>query len=357
MEARKQCRRIYWKPLIGIEIATILGIAWYLQMELFRTQQLPEYVTRAQISKIPFIEKNLQMQAKNVYSEMYRSTKCSQFILSDTGNDQLDGRIGFVDWYDEINVGYHAMICPQGSSNFRDGVPLMVKPENMESMTQVSPDKYNKNPKRDDYNVVTENVMPGKDGEHFTVKLRHDVFQNIFKTYDRLESRADEAYETMVRILDEKEKLEAEKEATIAHEQAEYENAMDKFMSTHKLVEDRPHKRRRIHDPISNTARVTQVQSVWKAKLDHMRTMMNKSQESDGEHLFTFPFTTIDNSLLCCGEGLKELNEHHINGVRHDAIFAKSMEVDSIIITTTSVRSLSPGLDIDEDIMNFCLKW
>ena len=121
MEARKQCRRIYWKPLIGIEIATILGIAWYLQMELFRTQQLPEYVTRAQISKIPFIEKNLQMQAKNVYSEMYRSTKCSQFILSDTGNDQLDGRIGFVDWYDEINVGYHAMICPQGSSNFRDG--------------------------------------------------------------------------------------------------------------------------------------------------------------------------------------------------------------------------------------------
>jgi len=33
-ENRKQERRMYWKDLIKIEIATILSIAWFIQMEL-----------------------------------------------------------------------------------------------------------------------------------------------------------------------------------------------------------------------------------------------------------------------------------------------------------------------------------
>ena len=89
-----------------------------------------------------------------------------------------------------------------------------------------------------------------------------------------------------------------------------------------------------------------------------MRNTMNRNEPNNsGETLFNFPFLTNDNSLLSCSENMNELNEHHVNGIRHDNIFSRRGDTDQIIITTESLRSLSPGIDIDEDVLNFCLKW
>jgi len=42
-EIRKEKRRSYWRQLISIEMATIMGIAWYIKMELYRSNKCPSY--------------------------------------------------------------------------------------------------------------------------------------------------------------------------------------------------------------------------------------------------------------------------------------------------------------------------
>jgi len=96
---------------------------------------------------------------------------------------------------------------------------------------------------------------------------------------------------------------------------------------------------------------------VWKAKIEHIQATMNNKHTHDGEHLFSFPFHTTDNSLTSCSHGLIELGGQLGDQVRDDVIFPKTTVTDTVVITTTSVRSLSPGVDINEDVMNFCLKW
>ena len=100
-----------------------------------------------------------------------------------------------------------------------------------------------------------------------------------------------------------------------------------------------------------------QVEAVWKAKIEHIQATINNKQAHDGEHLFTFPFHTTDNSLTSCSSGLIELGGQLGDRAHDDVIFQKSTATDTVVITTTSVRSLSPRVDINEDVMNFCLKW
>ena len=115
-EKRKQKRRTYWKELIKIELATILTIAWYIQVELIRTKQVPSYLTYTQMQKFPAFQKEVANQASIVYNDMYRDTQFSQFILCDTRNNQLDGKFGFVDWYDDTKTHCHVEVCNDGSS-------------------------------------------------------------------------------------------------------------------------------------------------------------------------------------------------------------------------------------------------
>jgi hypothetical protein len=96
---------------------------------------------------------------------------------------------------------------------------------------------------------------------------------------------------------------------------------------------------------------------VWKAKIEHIQATMNNKHTHDGEHLSSFPFHTTDNSLTSCSHDLIKLGGQLGDQVRDDVIFPKTTVTDTVVITTTSVRSLSPGVDINEDVMNFCLKW
>ena len=108
-ENRKQERRMYWKDLIKIEIAAILSIAWFIQMELIRTKQVHSRFTSTQMQKFPTLQRDVAKQASRVYNDMYRGRTNSQFIICDIGNDQLDGRIGYVDWFDADNLGYRSL--------------------------------------------------------------------------------------------------------------------------------------------------------------------------------------------------------------------------------------------------------
>ena len=74
-ENRKQERRMYWKDLIKIEIAKILSIAWFIQMELIRTKQVHSQFSFTQMQKFPTLQRDIVKQASTVYNDMYRDRK------------------------------------------------------------------------------------------------------------------------------------------------------------------------------------------------------------------------------------------------------------------------------------------
>ena len=318
---------------------------------------MPPSITYTQMQKFPFFQKEVANKASTVYNDMYRERQYSQFILCDTGNNNLDGKVGFVDWYDTDSGLYHALLCPHGSSSFENSRPASVKPEYMQQVKKVRLYEYNKTPKRDDCDIGISNLLPNKEGEIFQVRVRHDVFQHICKVHDCPETCSNEASKTMTRLLGEREKKEEEDQASLAKERDEYNRNLNNFFSKHDQIIARPRKKPRANRILPSLVDGIQVQAVWKAKFEHIRYTMNHHTEDDGEHLFTFPFATTDNSLASCGEGLNQLNAHHSEGVHQDSAFSSNMKMEPVVITTASIRSLSPGINMDEDIMNLCLKW
>ena len=356
-ERRKEVRRLYWKDLIKIELSTILSLAWFIQMELIRTFQVPSYFTLPQMQKVPTLQSDITKQASSVYNDMYRDRKSSQFILCDTENVHLEGRIGYVDWFDETIVKYHVLVCRKGFSDYENTVPMTLKPENMEAVVIVNEHKYNKEAKQEHSIVGVKKFLPNKSDEIFGVKVRHDAFSYICKIHERPEKDSNEAYSTMMKILSEKEEKEREIEKDIARQKDEYARCMDSFFSSHKPVEIRPRKSQKTNRNEKSEEHKSKDRAVWKAKLEHIRDSMTKITDGGEEHLFTFPFSTNDNSLISCAEGLVEFNEHRIEGEHHDVSLANRMEMEPIVVTTTSIKSLSPGISMNEDILNFCIKW
>ena len=75
------------------------------------------------------------------------------------------------------------------------------------------------------------------------------------------------------------------------------------------------------------------------------------------EHMFTFPFTTLDNTLHCLCDGLTEFSYHGDSTGLSDAMYNRRNLASSIILDNASVRSLAPGNVMDSDVLNFCLSW
>ena len=73
--------------------------------------------------------------------------------------------------------------------------------------------------------------------------------------------------------------------------------------------------------------------------------------------MFTFPFTTLNNTLHCSCDGLTEFSYHRVSTGLSDAMYNRRNLAFSIIIDAASVRSLAPGNVMDSDVLNFCLPW
>ena len=134
-------------------------------MQLIQTNQVPTYFTLPQMQKLPTLQLDIMKQASSNYNDIYRDRKSSQFILCDTGNVHLDGRVGYVDWFDEIHVKYRVLVCQKEFSDYENTVPMTLKPKKMESVVTVNNRNYNKEAKQDNSivghvrNLLTRNLM------------------------------------------------------------------------------------------------------------------------------------------------------------------------------------------------------
>ena len=109
-------------------------------------------------------------------------------------------------------------------------------------------------------------------------------------------------------------------------------------------------------------SRLLQIKSVWEAKIKHIiskagQKRVHSCDRKEHEHMFTFPFTTVDNSLHSSCTNLKHFSNHLQDDDIHDAVYAQNNFAPSIIIDANSVKSVSPGCDMDNDMMDFGLAW
>ena len=110
-------------------------------------------------------------------------------------------------------------------------------------------------------------------------------------------------------------------------------------------------------------SRALQIKSVWKAKIEHIISKnrlnqgIDRSDKNVYEHMFTYPFRTVNISLHWSCEGLSEFNHHSGTDGLNDAVYGRNNIASSIIIDEESVSSVVPGHDMNDDMMNFCLSW
>ena len=73
--------------------------------------------------------------------------------------------------------------------------------------------------------------------------------------------------------------------------------------------------------------------------------------------MFTYPFGMVDNSLYHSCVGLPEFS--HYTGAEglNNTVYGRNNIVSTIIIDGNSVSSVTPGSDMDDNIMIFCLSW
>ena len=74
-------------------------------------------------------------------------------------------------------------------------------------------------------------------------------------------------------------------------------------------------------------SRVLQIKSVWEAKIKHFVSKAGQKRDhscdrKEHEHMFTFPFTTVDKSLHSSCTDLKEFSNHLRDDDIHDAVYA-----------------------------------
>ena len=124
----------------------------------------------------------------------------------------------------------------------------------------------------------------------------------------------------------------------------------------------------RRHQKFSNSKqqinpRALQVKFVWKANIEHIVSRGNGFEGVDRddndvhEHMFTYSFRTVDNSLHHSCVGLPELSHYTGTEGLNNAVYGRNNISSSIIIDGNSVSSVTPGHEMDNNIMIFCLSW
>jgi len=358
----------YWTPLISQETSTISSIAFYLQMEIQRTCIVQQsYMTVNKMSCNTVYQSEVRLRATDVYNSTYRSKKQSQFVVCHYPDEEINGRIGYVNCYDESRSKYKVTICPKQLSSIEEGVDMYMDTAFMTPMNKFRLSDYNKKAKQSLVDVTLPNL--NRHCEDVKIKYRPEVFYQLnflygLKTINDANNTYDKLVEQMKTIEAEEkyefETLQKEKESfehaisnlpiVVTPEKQQHMGQKKRFRYTHRLSSQKM--------PKDRCNRELQVESVLRARREHKLSKSTSSSSSQTtEHMFTFPFKTIDDSLLQCSQQLRLFNQSHTNNTLGDKSFAGHFETKPIIISTGSMVSLSPGREMDEDMFNFCFKW
>ena len=372
-QRRKLDRVHYWAPVISREKSIVLAIAWYIVVELLRTRQLPQYITYAGIHRVPSLRADIQEKAARVYTDIFRKDDTvNKFYVADTGHSHLDGKVGVILSYDTVKCCYFTRIRGKGHKRDIDSIDISLLPENMVPYRHVYTPSHMPRPSSETCTIRLGNHFSDPNSVSPCVTFHSDIFSSIGGITGSPHTGGQAQRDRLVELIKAKElklHMEAEK---IQLQRAELERGLSKLYATHSPVQVRPRKKiRGTHGPqnVANSKqqinpRALQVTAVWKAKIEHLvsrcKDVPQGLQRDDNyvhEHMFTYPFKTVDNSLHQSSSDLPEFSHYTGQDGLNDAVYGKNDIASSIIIDGNSVSSVTPGSDMDDNIINFCLSW
>ena len=365
-QRRKNDRAHYWAPIIARERSTVLSIAWYIGVELLRTKQLPQFMTHTTIHRVPTLLADIHNQAAKVYTEIFRTDDTvNKFYVADTGNHHIDGKVGVILSYDTDRCDYVTRIEGTGHGRNVGGSDRNLLPENMEPYRRVYTPTHMPCPSSETCTIHLQNHFSHTDSVSPCLTFHSDIFTRIGGISASPHTGGQAQRDMLVELIKTKEmKLRTEVEK-IQSQQEELERGLSRMYSTHSPVLSRPRKKERVTQGTEELkGRALQVRSVWKAKIEHLVSItkdrpqrVERDHNGVHEHMFTYPFITVDNSLHQSCSGLPEFSRCSGPDGLNDAAYGRNDIASSIIIDGSSVSSVAPGQDMDDNIMNFCLSW
>lgn len=331
-----------------------------------RTRQLPQYITHTTIHRVPSLRADIHNQAAKVYTDIFRTADTvNKFFVADTGNHHIDGKVGVILSYDTVRCDYVTRIEGTGHGRNIGGSDRYLLPENMEPYRRVYTPTHMPRPSSETCTIRLQNHFSDTNSVSPCLAFHSDIFTRIGGISASPHTGGQAQREMLVELIKTKEmklRMEAEK---IQSQQEELERGLSELYGTHSPVLLRPRmKVRQAHGPQKINARALQVRSVWKAKIEHLVSTtkdipqgVEKDDNDVHEHMFTYPFITVDNSLHQSCFGLPEFSHNTGPDGLNDAVYGRNDIASSIIIDGSSVSSVTPGRDMDDNIMNFCLSW
>ena len=337
-----------------------------------QTKQLPEYITHSRIKKVSCLRADIQKQAAGVYTNLFRKDDIvNKFYVADTGHNHLDGKVGVITSYDFEKCCYVTRIGSAYQTRDSDLIDILLSTENMEPYRRVCTKTHVPRPSAETYTITLGNHFLDAKSVLPCVTFHADIFSKLGGMTASPHTGGQAQHNRLVELIKMKELKKHAEAEEIRSQQAELEKGLSKLYATHSPVEHRTKKKLRQtrgHQNVSNSKqqlnpRALQVKSVWKAKIEHIISRGNGFEKVDKdhnhvhEHMFTYPFKTVDNSLHHACVGLTTFSHYMGTEGLNDAVYGKNNIASSITIDGNSVGSVTPGREMDDNIMDFCLSW
>jgi len=207
-QSRKYARTHHWKPLIVKELTLVQVIVWYITVELLRTKQLPPSLTYSRMHMVPSLKSDIEKQASRVYSTLYRhDDNINKFMFADTNDDDLDGKVGVILYYDASTSCYQAKLC-QSTDASVENIPVLT--ENMEPHRKIRTSTYVPDACKESCQVSIQNHFPFFRDTTPSVVFRSDVFRSIGGLTRRPNRGGNGAVERLIKLIEEREAKENE---------------------------------------------------------------------------------------------------------------------------------------------------
>ena len=83
---------------------------------------------------------------------------------------------------------------------------------------------------------------------------------------------------------------------------------------------------------------------------------MKQKEKLQNELLCTDPFQIRSKFLFTSTKGMDEMNTLCSSSPNKDYEMVNCVGVEPIIVTITAIQSMFPGVDLDDDAMDFCMR-
>ena len=342
-------RRKYWLPLIAIETAAIMSIAWYLHMDLSRDHALFQSNSTKHFERSSHLLSFAVHHSVQIYNSLYRQRYHSTFVMTHSNSSHLNGKIGTIVCYDKEKGKFLASFDRKAKASFT----THIEPDFMEPLNRANPTKYNALPRHEKLEVHFD--CDHERWPHVTVHRSvvfrpaiHDIVTAAHPQPHLVSDLAEPMLFDQLTKVAKAEESEAKRQREVAESFATF--AANRTGVTHL----QKRKRKRVAGNSASAQQLVQKAAVMDAIVCHWQNSMKTfpRMQAEDRTLFTFPFPVSEQFVKSVSEELV-----HFNASAWKDVDFEVQSNSALCMTTSAVKSVPPGQDLDESVIDLCLLW